>query len=454
MSDTRLYLGNLPKTGKLPSIRPAIKSGSGALVVYDDDAGGCPFRVEIDALAAFFPTKKDVEDFFVKHGHGTIQEIKLMNGFGFIEYSSPADARDIVPIFHALYYTPAMMAKTSTFTNCSRCPTHADGKEFLDSRLTVQFARGPRPQRSDFNGPSGDRTPRPRRTPYRMNISGLPTDTSWQDLKDFARKSGVDVVFSEVSRNRDGSGIVEFETADDLRIAINKLDNYDFKGGRVSCTSDNVIMEWNINHPPLLLGQFAPQSRNSRGRSRSPPPPGRRNGGGYSPPREGRGYSPRRGGYSPHRGDRGGYSPRAGRGGGYSPQRGGGGGGDNRERSFRERSPYGGSSRDDRRGGGGGGENYRNDHRRFSPSPYDRRSPDGYGPRSGGRYDEPRGGSGGGGGGGGRYDEPPRRYDDDKGRGYGNEYGGPPARGSGGRSPPRNYSRDDYDRGPRSGGRY
>ncbi|EPS37603.1 hypothetical protein H072_8704 [Dactylellina haptotyla CBS 200.50] len=97
-------------------------------------------------------TKKDVEDFFVKHGHGSIQEIKLMNGFGFIEYSSPADARDIVP--------------------------------------------------------------------------------------NFARKSGVDVVFSEVSRNRDGSGIVEFETADDLRIAINKLDNYDFKGGRVSCTSD------------------------------------------------------------------------------------------------------------------------------------------------------------------------------------------------------------------------
>ncbi|KAF3178801.1 hypothetical protein TWF225_007820 [Orbilia oligospora] len=291
MSDTRLYLGNLPRTA----------------------------------------TKKDVEDFFVKHGHGTIQEIKLMNGFGFIEYSNPSDARDIVPIFH--------------------------GKEFMDSRLTVQFARGPRPTRNDFNGPSGDRTPRPRRTPYRMNISGLPTDTSWQDLKDFARKSGVDVVFSEVSRNRDGSGIVEFETADDLRIAINKLDNYDFKGGRVSCTSDQ-------------------QARNSRGRSRSPPPAGRRNG--YSP-REGRGYSPgRRGGYSPHRGGDRGYSPR---GRGYSPPR----GNDNRggDRGFRERSPYGGGGREERRGGGG-------DYR--------------------GRYDEQRGGSGGGG----RYDEPPRRYDDDK----------------------------------------
>ncbi|KAF3917716.1 hypothetical protein ABW20_dc0100517 [Dactylellina cionopaga] len=226
----------------------------------------------------------------------------------------------------------------------------------------------------------------------------------------------------EVARARDGSGIVEFETADDLRIAINKLDNYDFKGARVSCTSD---------------------SRTSRGRSRSPSPAGRRNG---HSPREGRGYSPGRrggGGYSPHRGDRGGYPPR---GRGYSPPR----GSDNRDRGVRERSPYGGggSGRDDRRGGGGGGD-YRND-RRFTP-PYDRHSPDGYGSRSGGRYDEPRGG--------GRYDEPPRRDYDDKRGGYGgNEYGGPPARGGGGggggRSPPRGYNRDDYDRGPRSGGRY
>ncbi|EWC43795.1 hypothetical protein DRE_07304 [Drechslerella stenobrocha 248] len=179
-------------------------------------------------------TKKDVEDFFDKHGHGTIKEIKLMNGFGFIEYSNPTDARDIVPI-PGRTNAPLRDAKHHALLSLR---DRADGMEFMDSRLTVQFARGPRPQRTEFNGPTGDRTPRPRRTPYRMTISGLPTDTSWQDLKDFARKSGVDVVFSEVSRNRDGSGIVEFETGDDLRIAINKLDNYDFKGGRVSCTSD------------------------------------------------------------------------------------------------------------------------------------------------------------------------------------------------------------------------
>jgi hypothetical protein len=43
----------------------------------------------------------------------------------------------------------------------------------------VQFARGPR-HKETFSGPS-DRSsaPRPRRTIYRMQISGLP-ETSWQ----------------------------------------------------------------------------------------------------------------------------------------------------------------------------------------------------------------------------------------------------------------------------------
>jgi hypothetical protein len=48
----------------------------------------------------------------------------------------------------------------------------------MGERLTVQFARGTR-QRNEFA--NADRTaPRPRRTPHRMQISGLPGDTSWQ----------------------------------------------------------------------------------------------------------------------------------------------------------------------------------------------------------------------------------------------------------------------------------
>lgn len=54
-----------------------------------------------------------------------------------------------------------------------------DGSDFKGERLTVQFARGPR-RKENFPGPM-DRPnmPRPRRTIFRMLLSGLP-ETSWQ----------------------------------------------------------------------------------------------------------------------------------------------------------------------------------------------------------------------------------------------------------------------------------
>jgi RNA recognition motif-containing protein len=57
VSSTRLYLGNLPRNA----------------------------------------TKAEVEAHFQTHGTGEITEIKLMNGFGFIEYKDAMDARDVVP---------------------------------------------------------------------------------------------------------------------------------------------------------------------------------------------------------------------------------------------------------------------------------------------------------------------------------------------------------------------
>lgn len=48
----------------------------------------------------------------------------------------------------------------------------------MGERLTVQFARGTR-SRDVFDRPALA-APRPRRTPHRMQISGLPGETSWQ----------------------------------------------------------------------------------------------------------------------------------------------------------------------------------------------------------------------------------------------------------------------------------
>ena len=41
-------------------------------------------------------TKEDIQEHF-KEASGKILDIKLMTGFGFIEYDDPIDARDVVP---------------------------------------------------------------------------------------------------------------------------------------------------------------------------------------------------------------------------------------------------------------------------------------------------------------------------------------------------------------------
>lgn len=50
----------------------------------------------------------------------------------------------------------------------------------MGERLTVQFARGARHREGPMGGPHERTAPRPRRTPHRMQITGLPNDTSWQ----------------------------------------------------------------------------------------------------------------------------------------------------------------------------------------------------------------------------------------------------------------------------------
>ncbi|KFY45162.1 hypothetical protein V495_03095 [Pseudogymnoascus sp. VKM F-4514 (FW-929)] len=136
VSSTRLYLGNLPR----------------------------------DA------TKADVEAHFATHGTGTIKEIKLMNGFGFIEYEDAMDARDLSVRYNIETIYSTTPSPQHIQTPILTLPT--DGSELKGDRLTVQFARGSR-QRDNFA--ATDRTaPRPRRTPHRMQISGLPGETSWQ----------------------------------------------------------------------------------------------------------------------------------------------------------------------------------------------------------------------------------------------------------------------------------
>lgn len=54
-------------------------------------------------------SKNDIEEHFSTHGSGKITEIKLMNGFGFIEYEDAMDARDVVPGMSSLVNVNVMI---------------------------------------------------------------------------------------------------------------------------------------------------------------------------------------------------------------------------------------------------------------------------------------------------------------------------------------------------------
>lgn len=147
-----------------------------------------------------------------------------------------------------------------------------DGTTLLGERLVVQFARGSR-RNEDMNRQERA-PPRPRRTPFRMQISGLPVETSWQVCCLFGSelvmrclpstrisktlhgnlvpmsctpklvviemgKGNMALLFDiEELHTNSGNSFVEFETAADMNSAVSKLNNTEFKGQTVRCMAD------------------------------------------------------------------------------------------------------------------------------------------------------------------------------------------------------------------------
>ena len=54
--------------------------------------------------------------------------------------------------------------------------------------------------------------------------AGLPTSTSWQDLKDLMREAG-EVGYTDIKRGT-GTAIVQFHRLDDMKYAIKKFDDF------------------------------------------------------------------------------------------------------------------------------------------------------------------------------------------------------------------------------------
>lgn len=219
--------------------------------------------------------EREIEDLFYKYGRIVDIDLKLPPrppGYCFLEYEDARDAEDAI--------------------------RGRDGYNFDGNRLRVEIAhggRGPPPAvdrysvyssgggrggggAADSGGRAGGVS---RRSEYRVTVTGLPSSASWQDLKDHMRRAG-DVCFAQVFR--DGSagtmGIVDFTNYDDMKYAIRKLDDSEFRnpfsrsyirvkedkgsGSRRSATRSRSPSR---SRSPRSK---SPRSRSPRSRSRSP----------------------------------------------------------------------------------------------------------------------------------------------------------------------------------------
>ncbi|XP_019453087.1 PREDICTED: serine/arginine-rich-splicing factor SR34-like isoform X2 [Lupinus angustifolius] len=159
--------------------------------------------------------EREVEDLFFKYGHIAHIDLKVPPrppGYAFVEFEDPQDAEDAI--------------------------RGRDGYDFDGHRLRVELAHGGRgntssrdryDSRSNGRGGGGRGGGISKRSDYRVLVTGLPSSASWQDLKDHMRKAG-DVCFSQVFRDGRGTtGIVDYTNYDDMKYAIKKLDDSEFK---------------------------------------------------------------------------------------------------------------------------------------------------------------------------------------------------------------------------------
>ncbi|KAF5204239.1 Serine/arginine-rich-splicing factor SR34 [Thalictrum thalictroides] len=184
--------------------------------------------------------EREVEDLFYKYGPIVDIDLKIPPrppGYAFVEFEDSRDAEDAI--------------------------RGRDGYSFDGHRLRVELAHGGRGQSASidrYSGHSGggSRGGLSRRSDYRVLVTGLPSSASWQDLKDHMRRAG-DVCFSQVFRDGGGiTGIVDYTNYEDMRYAIRKLDDSEFRNafsrGYIRVQSKNMNLDEAIQRVPAIVG--------------------------------------------------------------------------------------------------------------------------------------------------------------------------------------------------------
>ena len=216
-------------------------------------------------------TNSDVERFF--KGFGKIRDINLKQGYGFVEFEDGRDADD------AVY--------------------EMNNQNLCGSRVTVEHSKGERRAGGGgsggyggrFGGYGGDRNGRPSyggggyrgrddrgfggrtnnrpyNTQYRVLVENLSSRCGWQDLKDHLRQGG-EVTYAEAHQYIKGEGMVDFATKDDMKHAIDRLDDSELFGRRIRLIEEK--SRRSVSRSPSR----SPVRSRSRSRSRSPMSRGR-----------------------------------------------------------------------------------------------------------------------------------------------------------------------------------
>jgi len=219
--------------------------------------------------------ESDVERFF--KGYGKLRDISLKNGYGFVQFDDARDAEDAVYELN----NREICGERVTIEHAKGTPRSGGGgyrggggfgrrDSYRDSYRDRGYDRGGygggQRRTNYYDSRAIGKYGPPVRTKYRVIVENLSSRVSWQDLKDYLREAG-EVSYADAHKHRQNEGVVDFATYDDMKRAIDKMDDTELNGRRIKLVPDK---SYSSKSRSRSRSRGRSRSRShSRGRSRS-----------------------------------------------------------------------------------------------------------------------------------------------------------------------------------------